>query len=200
MKRVFLATGNAHKLHEMRALLEASPLAGRVSLESASVVGGMPAVEENAPDFEGNARLKAEALLRLCPSGTYALADDSGLEVTALGGAPGVFSARYAGVGATDAANVARLLAELRDVPVRTARFVCVLALVGGDGPPRCFTGTCAGTIAETLSGSGGFGYDPVFVPEGHTATFASLPPEVKAALSHRAVAFRRFAEAWSRA
>jgi XTP/dITP diphosphohydrolase len=115
------------------------------------------------------------------------LADDSGLEVDALGGRPGVYSARYAGAGANDADKVAKLLAELRAVPAmhRTARFVCVIALVG-QGVRETFTGTCAGTITEQPRGAGGFGYDPVFLEPATGRTFAELTRAEKAAVSHR--------------
>ena len=115
------------------------------------------------------------------------VADDSGLEVHYLGGAPGVYSARYAGENATDEENVAKLLAALRNTPEREAQFRCVLALAEAGNTIAIFEGIVHGRIALSQAGSGGFGYDPVFVPDGYDRTFAELGPEVKNALSHRA-------------
>lgn len=168
------------------------------TIASASELGGMPSVEETAGGFEGNARLKVEALWeRLAGKDEGGvLADDSGLAVDALDGGPGVYSARYAGAGATDEANRRKLLDELRNVPVgrRSARFVCVLALKTGPGDLMFFRGECEGEITREEEGGGGFGYDPVFRPRGETATFGVLPPETKNALSHRGNALRALA------
>lgn len=148
----------------------------------------VPDVVEDADTFEGNARLKAVALVGA--TGLAALADDSGLEVDALGGAPGVRSARYAGEEATDADNVTKLLAALADQPDpadRTARFRCTIVLRRPDGTEVVVSGAVEGHIAATPQGEGGFGYDPVFVPaEGDGRTFAQLPAADKHAISHR--------------
>ena len=149
-------------------------------------------VVEDAETFEGNARKKATELARR--SGLSALADDSGLEVDALGGAPGVYSARFAGPGATDGTNVDKLLGAIVDVddPARTARFRCVLALAGPSGAIEHVTdGRCEGRITRERRGEGGFGYDPVFVPAGETRTMAELTSEEKNARSHRGAAVR---------
>lgn len=170
--------------------LAAAPLA----LESADAVGGMPAVDESAGTFEGNARLKAEALLAALPPDGWVLADDSGLEVDALEGAPGVYSSRYAGPEASDRENLEKLLTVLRGVPAerRTARFRCVLVLKNRDGAEHVFDGTCEGRLLNGASGDQGFGYDPAFLPEGYDETFGQLGEAVKARLSHRARAFQQ--------
>ena len=186
MKTIHLATGNDHKALEFNAIFSSSGLP--YSVRSARELGGMPEVDENAGTFAGNALIKARALRALAPAGSLILADDSGLCVDALDGAPGVISARYAGVGAGTAANNTKLLEALKGVPAekRTARFVCVLALIDGEGREQVFEGICEGRIIGGLTGSGGFGYDPLFIPEGHGQTFAELPAETKNELSHR--------------
>jgi len=186
MRRLILATGNGHKVAEFAGLLEGP---GR-AVESASVCGGMPEVEETGGTFAANARLKAEALAARAPEGAWVLADDSGLEVDALDGAPGVYSARYAGAEASDAANREKLLEALRGMPPdrRTARFRCVLCLIR-DGAVSFYEGSCEGRIAEAAAGEEGFGYDPVFIPDGYDRTFGELGEGVKAELSHRAKA-----------
>ncbi len=186
MNTIYLATGNDHKAAEFDAIFAASGLP--CAVRSARELGGMPEVDENAGTFSGNALIKAHALRALAPADALVLADDSGLCVDALGGAPGVISARYAGVGAGTAANNAKLLAALEGVPPgkRTARFVCVLALLDGAGKETLFEGVCEGRIIGGLTGTGGFGYDPMFIPEGYERTFAELPGAVKNALSHR--------------
>jgi XTP/dITP diphosphohydrolase len=149
-------------------------------------------VEEDAPDLLGNARLKAEAISRA--AGAPAVADDTGLEVDALGGAPGVRSARYAGESASDAENVAALLAALAGAADRRARFRTV-AMVVGPGLEVVAEGTCEGRIATEPRGVGGFGYDPVFVPDsGDGRTFAEMSPSEKHAISHRGRAFASLA------
>lgn len=188
--KLYFATGNAHKLAEVARLF--AGVEG-ITVHSATEVGGMPPVEETAPDFAGNARLKAEALARRAPAGAWVLADDSGLEVTALHGEPGVRSARFAGLDATDAENRAKLLARLDEVKAedRRARFVCVLVLLGPNGEEETFTGICPGRIVEEERGEGGFGYDPLFVADGLDQTFAEVVPGLKDRLSHRGQAFR---------
>jgi XTP/dITP diphosphohydrolase len=189
MKELILATGNAHKVEEFAELLAGLPY----KVQSAAICGGMPAVEETGSTFAENARLKAAALCRAAPPGAEVLADDSGLEVDALDGAPGVYSARYAGVQASDEANVAKLLQALEGVPskARSARFRCVLCRIGPEKQVEFFQGRCEGRIATAPRGKKGFGYDPVFVPEGYEMTFAQLGEAVKHQLSHRAMAVR---------
>ena len=197
--RIFLATGNAHKLAEIRDMVAASGLG--LTVDSARALGGMPAVDENAGTFEGNARLKAGALRARLPRGAWVLADDSGLEVDALGGAPGVYSSRYAGPGASDGENLEKLLRVLGELPPerRTARFHCVLVLQNGEGAEHVFHGACEGRITFAAAGRGGFGYDPAFQPEGFDRTFGQLGGEVKSRLSHRARALGALLD-WVRA
>lgn len=175
-----LCTGNAHKAEELGALL---PMLDLVALPAGTVLP-----PETADSFVGNARIKGVAGREIAPD-AWVLADDSGLAVDALDGAPGVWSARYAGEGASDSANVDLLLERLRDVPdsERTARFVCVLVALAPDGRELVAEGTVEGHIAHAPSGTSGFGYDPVFVPTGHAASFAELGSDVKAGISHRA-------------
>ncbi len=179
---LILATRNAGKLHEFRHLL-ADVTRQVIGLDA---FPSLPPVPETGTTFEENARLKARAVQ--AQTGGWVIADDSGLCVDALGGAPGVFSAHYAGEQASDADNVGKLLAALHDVPAaqRTARFVCVLALVT-EIEETWFTGVCTGTLTESPRGSCGFGYDPLFIPTGDTRTFAEMTPAEKAVYSHRA-------------
>lgn len=192
---IFLATGNTHKLRELQQMFAAARLPWAV--EGAGAVGGMPAVEESAETFAGNALIKARALRAKASSAAWVLADDSGLEVAALGGAPGVRSARYAGPSAKDVENTAKLMREMASVPEgkRAARFVCVLALIGPEGEENTFEGACAGRIGMQLAGGGGFGYDPVFYPEGFERTYAELGDEVKNTISHRGRAVEKLIE-----
>jgi XTP/dITP diphosphohydrolase len=175
---ITLATNNLHKLEEFQDLLG-------TALRSLRDVPGAPDVVEDGETFEANAVKKAQSLADI--TGDWALADDSGLEVDALGGAPGVFSARFAGEHGNDSANNRLLLQKLEKSPNRTARFVCVLALCHPKERPLIFRGECEGHIAHTPSGSGGFGYDPLFIPLGHESPFAALSPDIKQAISHRA-------------
>lgn len=189
--RLLLATRNAHKLAEIRAMLPGVELVG------ADAFPGVPDPEETGATFEANARIKAEAWRDA--TGLPALADDSGLEVEALGGAPGVRSARYAGTHGDTAANNAKLLRALAGVPEgrRGARFVCALALAVPGQETRTLRGECRGRILAEARGAHGFGYDPLFAPEGHARSFGELPEAVKAALSHRARAFALARGAW---
>ncbi len=186
--RIVLATGNRGKLREFAELLAAL---GAVVLPQSEF--GIEPPPETGTTFEQNALLKARNAARL--SGLPAIADDSGIEVDALGGAPGVYSARYAGEHATDADNLAKLLTAIRGEPAarRGARYRCVIAYVldGADSPPVMTQGVWEGRLIDTPRGDGGFGYDPVFVPVGETHTVAELPATRKNALSHRAQALR---------
>jgi len=190
--QVVLASANPDKSAEIQAILAAA-VPGLVVLPRPPEV---PEVEEDAPDLVGNARLKAVALCRA--TGLAAVADDTGLEVDALGGAPGVFSARWAGEGASYADNVAKLLAELGRHPdaARTARFRTVALCRFPDGREVVAEGTCSGRVPAEPAGAGGFGYDPVFVPdEGDGRSFAELSATEKHAVSHRGRAFRALAD-----
>jgi XTP/dITP diphosphohydrolase len=171
-----------------------------VTVLAADEVAGLPDVTETGTTFADNAVLKAVALAQA--SGRLALADDSGIEVDALGGAPGVYSARYAGPGADDAANRQKLLAALAGVPAaeRAGRFRCAIALARPEGLLTVVEAAWEGTVAAAERGSGGFGYDSVFVPAGGDLTAAELAPEQKNAVSHRAQALRkmvRWLEEW---
>jgi XTP/dITP diphosphohydrolase len=181
---LLIATGNAGKLREFAQLLRGLPVRLRDLTEFPSVAE----VAETGATFAENAVLKARGYYE--QTKLWTLADDSGLEVAALGGAPGIFSARYAGTGATDETRRARLLAEISqlDDSARQARFVCVIALVeAATEPPKIFTGICEGLIAHEARGQGGFGYDPIFVPAGYEQTFGELAEEIKGRISHRA-------------
>jgi XTP/dITP diphosphohydrolase len=196
--KLHLASGNAHKAAEFVALVAAAGLP--VAIASAREVGGMPQVEEDTGTFSGNARKKARALQARLPAGSWVLADDSGLCVAELGGAPGVESAYYAGPQGDSAANLRKLVAALRGVPPerRHAYFVCVLVVIDAAGAEHKFEGRCEGRLRESVGSEGGFGYDPLFVPTGHSRTFAELPETEKNALSHRGQAWARLAE-WLR-
>lgn len=197
--KLHLASGNAHKAEEFRALVAASGL--DVAIVSAREVGGMPTVPEDSGTFTGNARQKARALLARLPAGSWVLADDSGLCVDALGGAPGVESAYFAGREGNPAANLAKLVRELAAVPepLRAAHFVCVLLVAGPGGSEQVFAGRCDGHLRREPRGGAGFGYDPLFVPAGETLTFAELSEEAKNRLSHRGRAWAALAS-WLRA
>ncbi len=187
-QRLLLATRNAHKTREVREILGADWI-----VEDLSVLPDLPEIEETGETFEENAKLKALAAAPHYDG--WVLADDSGLEVDALGGAPGVRSARFAGDAATMEENRALLGEKLRGEKNRAGRFRCVLALAKSGAFVRTFSGAVEGSIAGEESGQGGFGYDPLFVPEGETRTFAEMGPEEKHALSHRGRALRAAAD-----
>jgi len=189
MMKIVAATSNRHKLVEMHQIL--APLG--FELVGADEVGGMPPVVEDGDTFLANAVKKAVEGARAL--GAMVLADDSGLEVEALDGEPGVFSARYAGEGGNDGRNLAKLLRKMEGVANRAARFVCVIAIAEPNGTILCTArGEVRGRIAEAARGQGGFGYDPAFIPEGYEQTFGELPAEVKNRLSHRANALQEIA------
>jgi XTP/dITP diphosphohydrolase len=185
--RLVIASHNAGKVREIGALL--APL-GLEVLSAGSL--GLPEPEETEPTFVGNAVLKAEAARN--GSGLAALADDSGLEVEGLDGAPGVVSARWAGEGRDFGLAMARVQAELeaRGTANRRARFVCVLALAPAGQKTQVFEGEVRGTLTFPPRGTFGFGYDPIFVPDGHSQTFGEMDPAAKHAMSHRADAFAK--------
>lgn len=199
MKRILIATSNVGKLRDFAGA--AAPL----GIEVASIPGfpSLPPVIEDGTTFEANARKKAESYSRHTP-GEIVLADDSGLEVDALGGAPGVHSARYAAdaphlveSNTDDEANNRRLLRELKNVPPekRTARFVCVIAAAQDGRALQVFRGQAEGMILDAVRGTNGFGYDPLFYFPQIGKTFAELSAEEKAKYSHRGAAFRQFLE-----
>jgi XTP/dITP diphosphohydrolase len=194
MQNLLIATKNAHKTAEFRAVLsrewQVSDLCDYPQIASP---------EETGETFAENASLKALSASHVFSG--WVLADDSGLEVDVLGGAPGVYSARYAGVGASDADNRLRLLRELSGFPdpaQRRARFRCVLALARAGHIVERFAGACEGRIQMQEAGAGGFGYDAIFVPEGYSASFGELPSELKNQISHRARAVALFTQ-WTR-
>jgi XTP/dITP diphosphohydrolase len=184
---LLVSTKNMHKMHEIRAIL--GPL---FQVSDLSALATMPEIEETGETFEDNATLKAVAVSQIYDG--WVIADDSGLEVDALGGAPGVYSARYSGEGATDALNNALLLKNLENVrgKNRKARFRCVIVLARAGRKVAVFNGTVEGLIANQPKGAGGFGYDPLFVPHGFCKTFGQLPATTKNRLSHRALALER--------
>lgn len=188
-RRLVLATRNAHKVTELHAILADSGL--DVDLVGADAYPEIPDVKETGVTFAENALLKAQALA--AGTGLPAVADDSGLCVDVLGGAPGIFSARWAGKHGDDAANLALLLAQLGDIeaPHRAAHFTCAAALALPDGTTHVVEGHLHGTLRHTPTGTNGFGYDPVLQPDGSTRTCAELTPAEKNAISHRGQAFR---------
>ena len=188
---LLVATNNAGKVRELARLLADLPLRLRLLSEFEDI----PEAVETGETFAENAVLKATHYSSL--SGLVALSDDSGLAVDALGGRPGVYSARYAGPHATYDERMRRLLEELAAAgdAERRARFVCVIAVADpSTGEVRTFEGVCEGRIARAPRGTGGFGYDPLFVPEGHAQTFGELPDEIKRDISHRARALAKAA------
>ncbi|MGB5704147.1 MAG: RdgB/HAM1 family non-canonical purine NTP pyrophosphatase [Polyangiales bacterium] len=185
--RILVATMNAGKLREYKRLLAKVP---GLELATMDTLSEKVDVVEDRDTFAGNARKKATEIAAV--AGVTCLADDSGLEVDALGGRPGVHSARYAGEGATDARNNEKLLEELREVPEadRKARFRCAIVVVAADGRELAAAdGACDGQIGYEPRGTHGFGYDPLFIPDGYTETMAELDPETKNEISHRAEA-----------
>jgi len=195
---IVVGSGNAKKAAELAEFLKELPC----EVRSLRAYPPLPEPIEDGETFEANARLKARYYAARLE--TACLADDSGLVVDALDGAPGVYSARYAGEPCDDAANNARVLAELEGVPEerRTARFVCCAALALPDGRCEVAFGAVEGRIAHACSGDRGFGYDAVFIPDGYTETFGVLDPEIKRRISHRSralAAIRRMLEAAGR-
>lgn len=184
---IVLATRNKKKVEEIRRIVAGMP----ISIFTLDDFPECPEVAEDGDTFEANAVKKAVSVLR--HTGKTALADDSGIEVYALNRAPGVLSARYAGEGADDRKNLEKLLCEMRsfDDDKRGARFVCCIALASPDRCVKTFFGYAEGRIGREPRGSSGFGYDPIFYPEGHSRTFAEMSDDEKDAISHRAMALR---------
>lgn len=189
--KLLIATRNPHKLEEIRAIFKL-PCVELVSVED---IPGLPEVVEDRDTFEANAIKKAVTLA--LASGLWTMADDSGLEVDHLDGAPGVYSARYAGEPPDYRANNTKLMQELRGATDRTARFRCVIALANARGKSQFVEGACEGAISEAARGEEGFGYDPLFVPDGHDLTFAEMDSDAKNRISHRGHALQRAYETW---
>lgn len=189
MKQIVFATNNAHKLKEVREILGDTGIVV-LSLEE---IGCNDDIPETADTLDGNALIKAQWVKQ--HYGYDCFADDTGLEVDALGGAPGVYSARYAGPGHDSVANVALLLGNMEGMEDRKARFRTVIALIIGNGEPVLFNGIVEGCITHERHGESGFGYDPVFRPEGEMRTFAQMSDGEKNAISHRGRAVKKLAE-----
>jgi len=186
MAYIVAATGNKHKLEEYAQLLADQ----NIQLKSLNDYPNYPEPEENGSSFKENAEIKALAACKYCD--VPAFADDSGLEVEALDGRPGIHSSRYA---ATDAERIAKLLKELEGKENRRARFVCVIAIAANGEVIETFEGEVTGTILEAPRGENGFGYDPVFQPDGFDKSFAELTQEEKNRISHRANAYAKALE-----
>jgi len=204
--RLLLATHNRHKVGEIQSALASI----NWEIVTLSALGDLPEVEEDGVTLGENARKKARSAAIVgedsCPrfcrgwestpanrTPLWTLAEDSGLEIDALGGEPGVRSARYCGPGAPDEERMRKVLAKMAAVPTerRRARFRCVMCLIGPEGNEVCFEGECEGRIAHEMRGSAGFGYDPIFIPRGYDKTFGELGPTVKMRISHRARALQ---------
>ncbi|MBE6391149.1 MAG: RdgB/HAM1 family non-canonical purine NTP pyrophosphatase [Lentisphaerae bacterium] len=186
MSYIVAATANLHKVEEYKKLLGDMD----VEIKSLADFPNFPEVEENGSSFKENAAIKAKAASKYCEAAAFA--DDSGLEVEALDGRPGIYSSRYA---ANDAERITKLLGELEGKTNRRARFVCAIAIAFNGEVLETFEGTVEGTITLAPRGDGGFGYDPVFQPDGFDQTFGELPAEVKNSISHRARAFANAVE-----
>lgn len=185
MQKLLVATGNSHKTDEIRAILGAGYVVSDLKAHP-----DLPEVEETGTTFLENATLKAVEISKQVEG--LILSDDSGLEVDALGGEPGVYSSRYAGEAGNDAANNKKLLHELQGEDSRTARFRCVMVLAQDGEVHASFDGAVEGRMLRELHGEGGFGYDPLFVPDGYDQTFSQLSEGIKNQLSHRAVAMQK--------
>lgn len=186
LPRLIIATRNSHKTEEIRDLL-----GHRFEIVDVTAFPDLPEIEETGTTFLENARLKAIGISRLIEG--WVLADDSGLEVDALNRAPGVWSSSFGGEEGNHARNNQRLMTEMSQVTDRKARFLCTLVLANHGHEIATFHGTVEGMIATTPAGAGGFGYDPLFVPQGYSETLAELGKSVKSQLSHRAKAIQSF-------
>ena len=184
--KLLVASKNRKKIKELKEILEPAG----IKVLTSEDVGGLPDIIEDGNTFEENAAKKAVEIARLTDN--YVFADDSGLEVEALNNAPGIYSARYAGEGASDKDRVDKLLKELGNKNNRKARFVCVIAISDSKGNSQTFRGEVYGKIIVTPKGCSGFGYDPIFLPDGYDKTFAELESEIKNKISHRGNALRK--------
>ena len=189
---LFLATRNRHKTREIQTMLGEG-----VVVVDATGVPELPEIEETGITFEANARLKAEGISQHISG--LVLADDSGLEVDALGGEPGIYSARYAGAGCTDLQNTELVLEKMQKIPSeqRAARFRCLLAVARDGKTIATFDGTVEGKLTTEITGEGGFGYDPIFIPEGYEKSFGEFPSELKNSMSHRGRTLEQFRAWW---
>jgi XTP/dITP diphosphohydrolase len=189
MRKIVIASGNQGKVDEIRQIMQGLDY---LFVTMKEAFGYVPDIEENGATFYENALLKAEFVYNKC--GFWTLADDSGLEVDALGGMPGVHSARFAGIEAGSSQNNRKLLDLLENVPdkQRSARFRCIMVLKTGNDSLITAEGVCEGRILRVISGSGGFGYDPLFVPSGYDHSFGELSNEIKNSISHRSSALAR--------
>ncbi len=183
-----IATGNKDKLREIKTLLKGL----KVNISSLNDYPRIPKIKEDGKTFKENALKKATVVAKF--TGKLSVADDSGLEVKALDGRPGIYSSRFAGKNVTYKDNNRKLLRLLKDTPLsrRKARFVCSVAIVAPQGRTLFVQGTCQGTIGFTPKGKSGFGFDPLFMPRGYKKSFAELGPGIKNRLSHRAKAFKK--------
>ncbi len=181
--KLFLATGNQHKIEEMKKMLTDTD----IEVLSKNDIDNLPEVIEDQDTFIGNSLKKAREIAEYV--GLATIADDSGLVVEALGGRPGVYSARFAGEDATDQANNQKLLKLLKDLPEeeRQAYFICAMAFVSPEGEEHTVIGKCHGYISDVPQGEAGFGYDPLFIPKGYEDSFAQLGSKIKNKISHRA-------------
>lgn len=191
MLQLLAATANKHKVMEFKSAL--ADIMDRVSVVTSDTISGFPVLKEDGSSFEENSRMKA--VQASAYADMVAFADDSGLEVEALGGAPGIYSSRYAGEGASDADRIAKLLSALKGTENRRAKFVCVISLAHSGDFIASFRGEVSGVIIDAPRGTHGFGYDPVFVPDGYDKTFSELGAEIKDKISHRAKALAKTAD-----
>jgi XTP/dITP diphosphohydrolase len=191
-KTILIATQNKKKKMEIINILKNIP---GIVLRGSEDFPFLPLVEENGNTFQENAIKKATTLAKAC--NTWTMADDSGLEIDALNGRPGIFSSRYAGPGATDEKNIEKVLSELKGIPKerRKARFVCSIALASPSQLLFVVDGSCEGLITEEPRGKNGFGYDPIFYATDYHQTFGELVPSIKNTISHRAIALKQFKE-----
>jgi len=189
---LLVASRNKHKLEEIRAIFNLPDIV----LVGADEIPGLPDVVEDGSTFHANAVKKAVTLAMF--SRMWTIADDSGLEVDALGGAPGIHSARYAGEPVDYAANNTKLLKEMEGITLRSARFWCIISLSSPSGRAQIVEGKCEGRIINEIRGKEGFGFDPLFVPDGYDHTFAEMNSSLKNMISHRALAFQLAKERWS--
>ena len=189
---LFLATRNKHKTYEIQKMFGET-----AHVLDITTFPALPEIEETGMTFEANAILKAEGISLHVPG--WVLADDSGLEVDALNGEPGIYSARYAGPGRSDLENTLLVIKKMDGIPKfqRGARFRCVLALAREGKTVALFDGAVEGSLITELEGEGGFGYDPIFIPQGYSQTFGQLSEEIKNRISHRACALEQFKEWW---
>ena len=192
--KIVISSRNKKKIRELRDIFAKSIPVNTPELLSLDDIGYEGDVEENGTTFEENALIKAQTIYDFCKLPVFA--DDSGICVNALGGEPGIYSARYSGEDKDDQKNIDKLLANLADKTDRSAYFVSVVAYIDKNGEAHIFRGECHGTVTHERMGEGGFGYDPIFYVEEYKKTFAQLGDEVKNRISHRAVAMEKFTQA----